>query len=83
MFENLIICDVEGIKSHELIQDNSEQKNYEGMNGASILNGMMTEKYKKTVHAKISHKQVDSSRGPMFSTSYSNFTSTVIKLIEQ
>lgn len=83
MFENWIVCDVEGIKSHELIKDDSEQKNYEGMNGASILNGMMTEKYKKTVHAKILHKQVDSSRGPMYSTSYSIFTSTVIKLIEQ
>lgn len=83
MFENWIVCDVQGIKSHELIKDDSKQEIYEGMNGASILNEMMTEKYKKTVHAKILYKQIDSSRGTMHSQSYSIFTNTVIELIEQ
>lgn len=83
MFENWIVCDVNGIKSHELIKDDSEQKIYEGLNGSSILNGMMTEKYKKTVHAKMLHKQVDSSRGSSNSSSYSNFTSTMAELIKR
>ena len=58
MFENWIISDVEGIKeNNSLIKPEATQEKFEGKNGTSELQSIMTTKYKKTVHAKMFYKK--------------------------
>ncbi len=58
MFENWIVSDVEGVKENNtFIKADATQAAFEGKNGTSELQSIMTTKYKKTVHAKIFYKK--------------------------
>lgn len=74
MFENWIICDVESIKENNtLINANVVQLEYDGRNGTSELQKIMTTKYKKTVHAKMLYKKTKDDASILNSPSYKNF----------
>jgi hypothetical protein len=76
MFENWIIADVDGIiVNNSLINPNANQKNYEGMHGASELQKIMTTKYKKTVHAQMLFKKIRDDISIANSSSYESFIS--------
>lgn len=81
MFENWIICDIEGIKNNPEIKISGESGDYDGRNGCSILSSMMEIKYKKTVHAKKLYKYVEPKRGITFSNSYKTFCETIDYLV--
>ena len=81
MFENWIVCDLENIKSSKLIKDGVAQDFYDVQNGSSLLNGMMTCPYKKTVHAKMLFKKVRDDVGRSYSPSYSNFMTSIEKIL--
>ncbi len=58
MFENWIVSDVEGIKENNtLIKAEASQAEFEGKNGTSELQNIMTTRYEKTVHAKMFYKK--------------------------
>lgn len=80
MFENWIICDVEGIKNNKLINIKGEQEQYDGRNGSHILSSMMEIKYKKTTHAKVLYKCVNPNVGTVNSPSYKQFYEKIIEL---
>lgn len=81
MFENWIICDVEGIQNNPNLKINGKSDDYDGRNGCSVLSSMMEIKYKKTVHAKKLYKYVEPHRGALYSNSYKIFCETVNCLI--
>ena len=81
MFENWIICDVDGIKQNPDLNIRGVCGDYDGKNGSSILSSMMDIKYKKTIHAKKLYKYVDPARGIAYSHSYRLFCETINKLI--
>lgn len=83
MFENWIVADVEGIKASKLLKEDAEQDYYDGQNGASILDDMMVEKYKKTVDAQNLFKYVDSERGKKFSASFNEFMRVFNELLNK
>lgn len=83
MFENWIVADVEGIKASKLLKEDAEQDYYDGQNGASILDDMMVEKYKKTVDAQNLFKYVDSERGKVFSASFNEFMRVFDELLNK
>ena len=80
MFENWIICDVDGIKHNKLIKITGDQEQYDGRNGSSILSSMMEIKYKKTTHAKVLYKCVDPNIGIVNSPSYKQFYEKIMEL---
>lgn len=74
MFENWIISDIEGIKKDNiLIKHSASQENFDGKNGTSVLKSLMTERYKKTVHAKLFFKKTRDHISEENSSSYKNF----------
>ncbi|MDP2388622.1 MAG: hypothetical protein Q8M29_19780 [Bacteroidota bacterium] len=74
MFENWIVSDVEGIKDgNSLIHAGAVQKDFDGKNGTSELQKLMTTKYKKTVHAKLLYKKTDDERSANNSSSFKSF----------
>lgn len=81
MFENWIISDVEGIKKLKIIKPSVSQGDFDGKNGASILNKMMTIQYKKTVHGYELFKNVCSIRGSQYSPSFKSFNDTIKDLL--
>ena len=81
MFENWIICDVDGIKKNPDLNICGVCGDYDGRNGCSILSSMMDIKYKKTVHAKKLYKYVEPDRGMTYSNSYRLFCETINNLI--
>lgn len=83
MFENWIVSDVEGIKASKLIKDDAEQDYFDGQNGASVLNGIMVEKYKKTVDAQNLFKYVNSEKGKVFSPSFNEFMKVFADLLNK
>jgi len=59
MFENWIIADVEGIRTHKgLVRVNAKQRKFDGTNGAHQLKAMMKVPYKKALHAPVLFKSV-------------------------
>jgi len=74
MFENWIISDVISIKANNpLIDPNANQKKFDGKNGTSELQKIMTTKYKKTVHAKDLFKKTEDLASSQNSSSYNYF----------
>jgi hypothetical protein len=78
MFENWIVSDVEGIKkNNNLIKTDANQAEFEGKNGTSELQRIMTTKYKKTVHAKMFYKKtrdnISSDNSSSFNVFIDNF----------
>lgn len=83
MFENWIISDVEGIKNNNsLIIPNATQKDYEGNNGTSELQKIMTTKYKKTVHGQLLFKKANDDISAENSASF-NFFITSFSLLKE
>lgn len=79
MFENWIIADVEGImQKGKLVYDKVVQEAYDGRNGARILDGMMSVKYKKTTHARMLFKLVRFLRAKSNSSSFKSFYDAVL-----
>ena len=84
MFENWIVCDVEGIKENSsLINSSANQLNFEGKNGAAELQKIMTTKYKKTVHAKLVYKKTRDNISAMNSSSFKIFIDSFNNLREK
>ena len=84
MFENWIVCDVEGIKENNLlIKANATQADFEGKNGTSELQSIMTTKYKKTVHAKLLYKKTRDYVSGENSSSYKTFIDSFNDLREK
>ncbi len=83
MFENWIVCDIEGLKSNAFIKKEAKQDFYDGKNGSSILKHIMSTKYKKTVHAKLLHKCVNTDIGIRYSPSYDGFIKTINILVKK
>ena len=83
MFENWIISDVEGIKQSAIIIDSAKQDYYDGKNGASILDGMMEFKYKKTRDAQNLFKYVNKEIGISNSPSFRTFIEVLEELLKQ
>lgn len=84
MFENWIVSDIEGIKENNpLIAENAIQVESEGRNGTNELQKIMTEKYKKTVHAKMFYKKTRDEISSNNSLSYRTFIDTFNELREK
>lgn len=81
MFENWIVSDVVNIMdANPLINPNSTQKDYEGKNGTSELQKMMTTKYKKTVHAQSFFKKTNDNISSVNSNSFKVFMENFTEL---
>lgn len=84
MFENWIVCDIEGIKENNiLIKADAIQAEFEGKNGTTELQNVMTTKYKKTVHAKLIYKKTRDNISSDNSASYKVFIDSFNELREK
>lgn len=82
MFENWILSDIEGIKINSLINSDTIQKSFDGKNGSTELQRIMTTKYKKTVHAKQLFKITRDEVNCINSLSFKTFHESLYQLIE-
>ncbi|PRY10121.1 hypothetical protein CLV24_11538 [Pontibacter ummariensis] len=81
MFENWIVCDIEGIRASKFINDDAIQDYYDGKNGASILDKLMNTQYKKTVHGPLLFKSIREEVGIAYSNSFNDFIECLRTLI--
>jgi len=84
MFENWIVSDMDGITiSNALIKTDTKQELFDGKNGSSVLQNVMTTKYKKTVHAKQLFKKTREDESRKNSPSFNNFLNIFKELAEK